>query len=172
MPRYLLLLLLLPVMAAAPASAEGTVAFFGLYLNDTSGQTTLRSSLQPRMDEAADLARKTQAEATIAQRFRQEGFVLLDLAPVARDLDRVKNPANCYGCDLRMATTLGADFVLVGEITKVSDALLSISLQLRDAGTGAILKGASVDIRGNTDDTWRRGVRYILRNRFFREAKK
>ena len=148
------------------------MAFFGLYLNDTSSQTTLQSSLVPRDNLEADLLRKAQAEETIAERFRDEGFTLLDLAPVAKELERTKNPANCYGCDLRMAKKLGADFILVGEINKLSDALLSISLQLRDGETGAIVKGAAVDIRGNTDDTWRRGVRYILKNRFFREAKK
>ena len=165
-------LLLLLCVAATPALAEGSVAFFGLYMKDTSRQTTLGSSLQAHTISDAEQARKSHLETMVAERFRNEGFTLLDLAPVASELERTTNPAQCYGCDVRMAKTLGADFILVGEIYKVSDALLAINLQLRHGASGDIVKGASVDIRGNTDDTWRRGMRYILNNRFFREAKK
>src|SRR3712207_7252814 len=50
-----------------------------------------------------------------SQRFEQEGFDLVDLAPVTEELDRTLNPANCNGCEVRMAERLGADYSLVGE---------------------------------------------------------
>ena len=73
-----------------------------------------------------------------------------------------------YGCDTRIATRLGADYSLVGEVQKVSNANLTINLQMRAAETGEMVKGAVVDIRGNTDETWARGMRSILKNRFFK----
>lgn len=166
------LILLLFLAFPSVASANGSVAFLGLHFLDTSRQSTVESTLRQPEPAAAELARIARLTEMIETRFTSEGYELLDLTPIAVDLDRVVNPANCYGCDTRMAQKLGADFVLVGEITKVSDALLAINLQLRDAKSGAIVKAGAVDIRGNTDDTWARGMRYILKNRIFREKTK
>jgi hypothetical protein len=71
-----------------------------------------------------------------------------------------------------MATDLGADFSLVGEVHKVSNLILAMNLQLRDAATGDLVRGGVVDIRSNTDESWQRGMRYILKNRIFREEEK
>jgi len=40
---------------------------------------------------------------------------------------------------------------------------------VEDAATGKTLHADSVDIRGNTDESWTRGLRYLLRERMFRE---
>lgn len=166
-------LILLLFLATTPGAwADGTVAFFGLHMTDSSTQTTAASALLPNEIDPAERTRLQMIETMASERFEAEGFRLLDLAPVAKDLDRVTNPANCYGCDVRMAKVLNADFILVGELNKISNALLSLNLQLRDGETGAIVKAGATSIRGNTDDTWRRGMRYILKNRIFREDAK
>jgi len=54
-------------------------------------------------------------------------------------------------------------------VQKVSDLILTLNLQLRDAQTGALVKAGVVDIRGDTDENWMRGMRYILKNRIFRK---
>ena len=36
-----------------------------------------------------------------------------------------------------------------------------------DAATGDMARAMTVDIRGNTDDSWTRGMRYILKNGIF-----
>ena len=164
--------MLIFLASTACAHASGTVAFFGLYLNDTSSQTTAASALSPAEADPAELARVDMLETLVEQRFKEAGYEFLDLTPVAADLDRVKNPANCYVCDVRMAKKLEADFILVGEIHKVSDALLSVNLQLRDGQSGELVKAGSTSIRGNTDDMWARSMRYILKNRIFREETK
>lgn len=166
------LILLLFLGMSSPGWAEGTVAFLGMHLLDLSQQNTLSGSLSEPEALEADLARLEKTKTAVAERFTQEGFALLDLGPVSAELERITNPANCYGCDLRMAKTLGADFILVGEIRKTSDALVSINLQLRDGDTGVIVKGGSASVRGNTDALWERGLRQILNNRFFREDEK
>jgi hypothetical protein len=141
-------------------------------MTDSSSQTTAASALLPSEIDPAELARLEMIETMAAERFEAEGFDLMDLTPIADDLARVTNPANCYGCDVRMAKKLGADFILVGELNKISDALLSVNLQLRDGETGELVKAGATSIRGNTDDTWKRGMRYILKNRIFREEAK
>lgn len=154
-------LIILALLAATGAQAQEKVAFFGLTLLDTSLQMKT-SDTNP--DE---LARIATLEAMVADRFTQEGYVLVDIEPARDQIDRVANVAKCYGCDTRIAADLGADYALVGEVQKVSDLILAMNLQLRDADTGEMVKGGVVDIRGNTDDSWQRGMRYILKNRFF-----
>ena len=155
--------LLLLLALSGPAWAGETVAFFGITLLDSSLQTAELGQ------DPAELARITMLEELVAERFAQGGYELLDLDPVADDLDRIVNPAKCYGCDTRMAAKLGADYALVGEVQKVSNLILSMNLQLRDASTGETVKGRVVDIRSNTDDSWRRGMSYILKTAFFKE---
>jgi hypothetical protein len=151
---------------ASAATAGDKVAFFGLTLLDESLQSQMQG------EDPAQIARIAMLEEIVRDRFLAEGYELLDITPVQSDLDRIVNPAKCYGCDTRMATDLGADFSLVGEVQKVSNLILAMNLQLRDAATGDLVRGGVVDIRSNTDESWQRGMRYILKNRIFREEEK
>jgi hypothetical protein len=67
-----------------------------------------------------------------------------------------------------MAERLGADYVLVGEVQKVSNLILSMNLVLRDVKSGEALRALAVDIRSNTDQSWLRGLNYIFKNHFFK----
>lgn len=151
---------------ASAATAGEKVAFFGLTMLDDSLQGEVEG------EDPEQAARITMLEEIVRDRFLAEGYELLDITPVQSDLDRIVNPAKCYGCDTRMATDLGADFSLVGEVQKVSNLILAMNLQLRDAATGDLVRGGVVDIRSNTDESWQRGMRYILKNRIFREEGK
>jgi hypothetical protein len=70
----------------------------------------------------------------------------------------------CNGCELDIARTLQADRVLIGWVQKVSNLIVNINIQIEDAATGAILLNKSVDLRGNTDESWRRGISYIIKS--------
>lgn len=155
------LILLIVLLTSVSARAEDKVAFFGLFLLDSSLQTTELGR------DPAEIARLEMLNRMISERFRAEGYNLVDLQPAQTDIDRYVNLAKCYGCDIRIAQKLGADFSLVGEVQKTSNMILAMNLQLRSADTGEMVKGGVVDIRGNTDDTWNRGMRYILNNRIF-----
>ena len=78
------------------------------------------------------------------------------------------NPANCYGCELRMAEKLNADYVLVGVVQKVSNLIISMNLVMRDVKTQNVVRARAVDVRSNTDELWLRGMNYILKNTFFK----
>ncbi|WP_195822239.1 DUF3280 domain-containing protein [Roseobacter sp. MH60115] len=155
----------LALLAATGVHAQERVAFFGLTLLDTSLQSSASG------ENTAEQERLAQLEEMVAARFVQEGYELVDIEPARKEIDRVVNLAKCYGCDTRIAVQLGADYALVGEVQKVSDLILAINLQLRAAETGEMVKGGVVDIRGNTDESWQRGMRYILKNRFFVEER-
>jgi len=46
----------------------------------------------------------------------------------------------------------------------VSNLILNINIQIEDAATGAVLLNKSVDLRGNTDESWRRGIAALVRS--------
>ena len=52
---------------------------------------------------------------------------------------------------------------------KVSNLILNINVYVEDAEAGKMEFVKSVDIRGNTDDSWRHGLNYLLRHYLFRE---
>jgi hypothetical protein len=93
----------------------------------------------------------------------------MDVAPVAEKADLYANLAHCNGCDARLARELGAEVAITGEVQKTSNLILHISVYLRDAETGALAGGGSADIRGNTDESWRRGLDFIVKRRILRE---
>ncbi len=149
---------------AAPLIEDASVAFLGLTFIDTS---TEGAYFAAREDEAQ---RIDLLESAIKARFEEEGMTFVDLAAVTEELGRTKNAADCNGCELRMGERLGADYVLVGEVQKVSNLILSMNLVMREPETGTMVRGQSVEIRSNTDDSWLRGMRYILKNNIFRES--
>jgi hypothetical protein len=51
----------------------------------------------------------------------------------------------------------------------VSNLILNINLYIEDVRTGKPSFVKSVDIRGNTDESWRRGLDYMLRNYLLQE---
>ena len=140
------------------------VAFMGMTFIDTS---TEGAYFGARPDQAARIGL---IEDEVRDELERQGLRVADLAPVRAELDRTKNPAHCNGCEVRMARELGADYVLVGEVQKVSNLILSMNLVMREAEGGTPVRGIAVDIRSNTDTSWLRGIRYILENHIFTES--
>ncbi|HQT26410.1 MAG TPA: DUF2380 domain-containing protein, partial [Burkholderiales bacterium] len=54
---------------------------------------------------------------------------------------------------------------VVGWVQKVSNLILNINVAARSVTTGKVIEEGSVDIRGNTDESWSRGLSYLMRNR-------
>lgn len=151
-----------PALAQEPP-APGTVAFFGLRFFDMSTEGAINGV---RPDETM---RTEMATDLVARDMLARGFDLVPIDSVADQLETITNPADCNGCDTAMAAKLGADYALTGEVRKISNLILSVELNLRDAESGQTLRAGTVDIRGNTDETWQRGMRYLLRNIMFRQ---
>jgi hypothetical protein len=94
-------------------------------------------------------------------------YRVLDTTPVRPMIDDLaarQNLRDCNGCELEIGKALGADRVLVGWVQKVSNLILNINVRIEDVSSGATVLQKSVDIRGNTDDSWRRGVDALVRD--------
>jgi hypothetical protein len=93
-------------------------------------------------------------------------YRVVDAAPASALIDRYRSRtllSACNGCELDIARALRADRVLVGWVQKVSNLILNINVRIEDAASGKVLLGQSVDLRGNTDETWKRGMAYLVR---------
>lgn len=155
-PAILLWLILLAWLGpAATAGAADTLALLPFALENTSLEPT-------RPDEQARLA---MLHEVVAARLREAGYELVDLTPVAADIAARSSIRGCNGCELGFARKLGASLVAFGWVQKVSNLILNINLMVRDVATGGLRAGGSVDIRGNTDESWRRGGLYLLKYR-------
>jgi len=164
------LLLVLSGMISTGSAQEldrtGSVAFLGIVFLDTSLEGA-------KMGASDDEQKRIElVELTIAKRFLEEGFELEDITPIQDELENTTNPANCYGCEVRMAQKTNAKYVLVGVVQKVSNLIISMNLVMRELDNGEVVRARSVDVRSNTDQSWLRGMRYIMKTAIFKDKTK
>lgn len=155
-----------PMAAQIPVAGDppppGPAVWFGIHFNDTSNEGAVNGI---RADETERVA---MIGDFVAEDLTARGFSLMTPAP--DEVADLGNPADSNGRDTRIAARMGADYAISGEVTKVSNLILSLSLHVRDARTARTLRAATVDIRGNTDESYQRGYSYLLRNIIFRKA--
>jgi hypothetical protein len=148
--------------AAQPNGPQGAgwrAVIFPFVLDDTSLEGEMRGT---RIDQQARLGRLDgQLRALLAQAGR---CVLVDTAPVAAEA-AARDLRSCTACAIDMAQRLGAQVAVIPWVQKVSNLILNINVTILDASDGRVVAGGSVDIRGNTDESWSRGVRYLVRER-------
>lgn len=145
--------------AAAPRAAIFDFSFY-----DTSLQGQMDG---PRADEQARLARlSVQLRTLLAQSGRYQP---VDMEPVKAE-ERRSNLQACGGCELAMAQKVGADVAVTGLVQKVSNLILNMNVVIRDVANGRVIQAQSVDIRGNTDETWSRGLSFLVSEMFRSQA--
>lgn len=149
--------LLALVLVSGMARAEPVpVAVFDFALIDTSLEGELNG---PREDEAARL--DALGHALRAAYAEAPGYEIVDIAPV-RDRARAQDLQRCGGCATAMAEEVGAVLAVTGTVQKVSNLILNINLYLEGPEGPRVM---SADIRGNTDESWSRGLDWLIRNR-------
>jgi hypothetical protein len=102
-------------------------------------------------------------EAFVRERF----YEVIDPAPVASLIEEIRKTQNlldCNGCDIDIARKAGVDRLLLGWVQKVSNLILNINIEVREATSGKPVLVKSVDLRGNTDQSWQRGIDYLVRD--------
>jgi hypothetical protein len=70
----------------------------------------------------------------------------------------------CGGCELGYGKEFGADTVAWIVVQKVSDLILNINVSMADVPSGKLVFFHSVDIRGDTDESWSHGITYLVKN--------
>jgi hypothetical protein len=145
--------------AATVEAAPVPTAAFGFGFDDTSLQGEIEGPV------ASEQRRLVELDAELRDTLAKSGCCsLVDLGAVAKRAEGV-DMRTCNGCDVDLARLAGARISVTGWVQKVSNLILNINLVVRDVSTGGVIDAGSVDIRGNTDESWSRGLSYLLRNR-------
>jgi hypothetical protein len=166
-PKPLIAAAAVAFCAGAPAEAgepPQRIAVFKFELVDTSGGPPRGEG--DRLVLITDLLRR---ELDAAERYE-----VVEVGPAsALDLPAARLAAeglfsDCNGCEADLAAALGADLSLSGAVYKVSNLILYINVYIRDAASAELVEVHSADIRGNTDESWSRGVSWMIRNRLLK----
>ena len=162
LPFAALTVAVLAGMSAAPVAATPMkAAFFPFELID-SGQISPVAAPPP----AAEAARLALAGGLLKERLTGSGpYEPVDLNGAAQAIAASPALRDCQSCADEIARGAGADIAVVGYVQKVSNLILNINIRVSNAQSGQVLAAASADIRGNTDETWTRGVEWLVKNR-------
>ncbi len=147
------------IASTALGQPPSPTAVFGFGLDDTSLQG------QQQGPQTAEAARLDALDSQLKELLVKSGCCeMADLSTVAPQTRNI-SIWSCNGCDVDFARKAGARISVTGWVQKVSNLILNINLVARDVATGKVIAAGSVDIRGNTGESWSRGLAYLLQDR-------
>lgn len=158
--RLPILLSVLAIAVAADARADSPrTVVFDLELIDMS--------LEAARGENPDQTHRIEiATAELRRLLAESGQVdLVELSPKAEEIRRNAPLHRCNGCEDEIARSLGAELEVVSLVQKTSNLILNFSVAIKDLRAEKVIRAGSVDIRGNNDEMWLRGVRWLVKNR-------
>ena len=161
---------LLCLLAAAPmvrAQALESIAVIGFELIDDHPDPARDATMRRRL-----AAIHVQLEQGLTERGL---YHVIDTAPAKEQIDAAR-AANafvheCNGCLAPIGQRLGTRLVAVGWVQRVSELILNINVAVKDAASGADVLTKSVDLRGNNDESFVRGMNFMLRDWAERRAR-
>jgi hypothetical protein len=137
-----------------------SMAVFPFEFLDTSGEAP-----SPDRDARLKLATDTLSEALL----KTGRYTIVDLHPFTAEIAAMPPRYKCGDCFLDVARKAGAQYAVVSVVHKVSTLISAMNMVVFDASSGALIADASGQIRGDTDEAYRHGVAFIVRNRLFDE---
>ena len=159
---YHLRIACLALVLGTPAFAAPKVAIFPFDIRDVSQEGELVPQLQQ-----TDLDRMKLVAGELKTLMEKDGtYEVVDLSPLAAEIEKAAPIVACAGCEAELGKKAGAELAVSGYVDKLSDALISLQLYARDTTTGKLTKSMSAEIRGNTDELWLHGIRWLWKNRF------
>jgi len=115
---------------------------------------------------AQETARLRHIEQQFKDRLQASG--LYTIVPVPAEtrakIDAGQPMGSCGGCEADYAAALGGDIAAWINIQKVSNLILNLNVYMEDVKARKMVFVHSVDIRGNTDESWSRSLDYLLKN--------
>ncbi|MGQ0457023.1 MAG: DUF3280 domain-containing protein [Hyphomicrobium sp.] len=85
-------------------------------------------------------------------------------------IDKGQFIGECGGCEVEYGKKLGADRIAWVTVQKISNLILNLNVYMADVETNRMTFLKSVDIRGNTDESWSRSMAYLLKNHLLVDA--
>lgn len=147
-----------PPAGWADAARPIKLAVFEMELDDFSaggpiaGESPIETARLKRM---TTLARDLLAASGL--------FEIIDVSGSGHEMVQERWLRKCNGCDADAARGLGAEMSFVGFYRKVSIMEQCLELRIRDARTGELVHASQANLRGETDESWSRALKYLLR---------
>jgi hypothetical protein len=141
-----------------PSTQVKSIAFLDIkFQNDHEAQ-------EPTTD--AERARVASLEAVFKSQLEGSGHYRFILIPSDIKAKIASGPSigECGGCEIDYGKKLGSDLSAWVVVQKVSNLILNINLYIVDVATQKPALVQSVDIRGNTDQSWARGMTYLVKH--------
>jgi Protein of unknown function (DUF2380) len=143
---------------AAASDSVKTVAMLGVqFLNDHEDLEPTTGAERARL---ASIEQLFKSELEASGRYR---FAPVDAA-IATKIAAGPEFGSCGGCEFNYGKELGGDLAAWIVVQKVSDLILNLNVYMGDVQARKLTFVHSVDIRGNTDESWKRGLTYLVKN--------
>lgn len=144
--------------ARAQNSPPAKLAVFDIELDDFSAGGPIAGESP---EETARLQRMT---SLVRELLAQSGlFEIVDGSASTDQRVRDRWLRKCNGCDADIARELGADFSFVCFFRKVSVMEQVLEIRIRSARTGNLAHVSQTDLRGETDQSWSRALKFLIR---------
>ena len=143
--------------AAAPDPAKSIALVNVQFLNDHADLEPTTKAEQARLASIESLF-KAELEASGRYRF------LSMPADAAAKIDAGAKVGACGGCEYSYGKQVGADYAAWIDVQKVSNLILNMNVYIGDVDARKLVFVHSVDIRSNTDESWTRGLTYLVKN--------
>jgi len=150
--------LALALVTLAAASNAKTIAVLGTHFQNDNDMYEPTS--------AAERARLEQVGESLAKAFANSGQFEVKPVPqsMAAKIETGQPLGECGGCELDFGAALGVDEIAWINVQKVSNLILNLNVYIADVKTKKMTFVRSVDIRGNTDESWSRSLTYLVKN--------
>jgi hypothetical protein len=150
--------LAMTLVPPAAASNARTIAVLGTHFqNDNEMYEPTSAAERARLEQVSEALEKALANSGQYE-------VKAVPQPFAAKIKTGQPLGECGGCELDFGAALGVDEVAWINVQKVSNLILNLNVYIADVETKRMTFVRSVDIRGNTDESWSRSLRYLLKN--------
>ncbi|MET1047739.1 MAG: DUF3280 domain-containing protein [Hyphomicrobium sp.] len=156
--------LMLPSLSIQGAAADPLrLAFLGVRIQNDN--EALEPTTTAERDRIAAIGKQFTSALTASGNYA--GVTLTD--DVRTKIANGQAVGSCGGCEAVYGKDLKADRVAWIVVQKVSNLILNMNVYIADPATDKYTFIKSVDIRGNTDESWSRSLTYLLNNYFFEQ---
>ncbi len=142
----------------ARAADARSVAFLGVHLQNDN------ESYEPTSD--AERARIIKLEELFSSSLEASGrYKFVSVPPEVRaKIAAGQAIGECGGCEIDYGKSLGGEVIAWIRVQKISNLILNMNVYMADVATQKMVFLHSVDIRGNTDESWARSLDYLVKN--------
>lgn len=142
----------------ARAADARSVAFLGVHLQNDN------KAYEPTSD--AERGRMIKVEELFRSSLEASGrFTFVAVPPEVRaKIAAGQTIGECGGCEIDYGKLLGGEVIAWINIQKVSNLILNMNVYMADVATQKMTFVRSVDIRGNTDESWTKSINYLVKN--------